>query len=99
MEPSIVFHRLVHRDMDGIRRYYLEEAGESVADRFFQLFLSMIEKVASNPKRYHPISAALRRTNIPGFPYHFLYRETTSGIPVLVSRHDRRHPSFGLRRQ
>jgi plasmid stabilization system protein ParE len=99
MEPSIVFHRLVQRDMDGIQRYYLEEAGESVADRFFQLFLSVVERAASNPKRYHPISTALRRATIPGFPYHFLYRETASGIRVLVLRHDRRHPSFGLRRQ
>jgi len=76
MEPRVVFHRLVQRDMDGILRYYIEEAGESVADRFFGAFLALADKAVENPKRFHPISGQLRQANVPGFPYHFLYRET-----------------------
>jgi plasmid stabilization system protein ParE len=99
MKPRVVFHRLVQRDMDGILQYYKVEASESVADRFYLAFLSLVEQALENPKRFHPTSSVLRRANIAGFPYHFLYRETEFGIRVLVLRHDRRHPSFGLKRQ
>jgi hypothetical protein len=49
----------------------------------------VVDRAAANPKRYHPISSLSRRTDTPGFPYHFLYRETGSGIRVLVLCHDR----------
>jgi plasmid stabilization system protein ParE len=78
MEPRVVFHRLVQRDMDGILRYCIEEAGKSVADRFFGTFLALVDKAAENPKRFHLISGQLRRANLHGFPYHFVYRERYS---------------------
>lgn len=98
MEREIIFHRLVQRDMDAILRYYREEATSSVADPFFETFLHFAEKAQETPHLFHPVSGILRRANLPGFPYHFLFRETPRGIRVLVSRHDRRHPSFGLNR-
>jgi plasmid stabilization system protein ParE len=99
MESRVVFHRLVQRDMRGILNYYSEEAPALVADRFFSAFLEVVERALQNPKRYHPISPVLRRADIPGFPYHFLYRDTSHGIRILVLRHDRRHPSYGLSRR
>lgn len=99
MAVSVIFHRLVQRDMSGILNYYTEEAPASVGDRFFQSFLEVVDKAVHNPKIFHPISAALRRADIPGFPYHFLYRETGQGIRILVLRHDRRHPGYGLNRR
>lgn len=99
MDAEIVFHRLVQRDMNDARRYYAEEASEKVAERFYFSFLNVVEKALEKPGRYHPVHGILRRANIPGFPYHFLYRETANGIRVLVLRHDKRHPSFGLNRK
>jgi len=99
MEPQIIFHRLVQRDMSGILRYYREKASASVADRFFETFLEVADRALENPKRFHPAVADYRRANIPGFPYHFLYRAMPYGIRILVLRHDRRHPSFGLKRR
>ncbi len=99
MDSLVVFHRLVQRDMDGILRFYTEEASELVAERFFQSFLRAVEKAATHPGSFHPVSAMHRRANIPGFPYHFLFRGISHGIRILVLRHDRRHPSFGLRRE
>jgi len=99
MQPELVFQKFVQRDMDEILRYYADEAGEIVADRFFQTFLMVVDHALFNPSHHHRVSACLRRANVPGFPYHFLYRETSSGIRVLVLRHDRRHPSFGMRRK
>ena len=99
MAGQVIFHRLVQRDMDGILRYYREEASISVADRFFETFICFVERALANPKGFHPAPEELHRANLPGFPYHFLYREMPHGIRVLVLRHDRRHPSFGLKRQ
>jgi plasmid stabilization system protein ParE len=99
MMPKVVFHRLVQRDMSGVMTYYTEEAAVSVGDRFFRSFLEVVDMALHRPKSFHTISPVLRRANVPGFPYHFLYRETADGIRVLVLRHDRRHPSYGLNRR
>lgn len=94
-----MFHRLVQRDMDGILRYYGEKASESVAERFFGCFLETVERALSHPRGFHFANAVYRRAEVPGFPYHFLYREMPYGIRILVLRHDRRNPAYGLRRQ
>ena len=99
MERRLVFQRLVQRDMNEILRYYQNEAGEEVADRFYQTFLLVVERALGNPEFFHPVSDLLRRAPIPGFPYHFLYRGISHGIRILVLRHDQRHPSFGLGRK
>lgn len=58
--------------MDDVLNYYLGEAGEVVADRFFQTFLQILDHALLNPGHFHPVSSHLRRADIPGFPYHFL---------------------------
>jgi len=99
MDAIVIFHRLVQRDMSEILTYYIKEAPASVGDRFFEIFLEIVQKALHFPKAFHPISEKLRRADIPGFPYHFLYRETANGIRILVLRHDRRRPDYGLKRR
>ena len=99
MDSHVIFHRLVQRDMDGIFHYYQEEASDSVADRFFKTFLATVDRALANPQGFHFANPVYRRANLPGFPYHFLYREMTYGIRILVLRHDRRHPDYGLSRK
>lgn len=98
MESRVIFHRLVQRDMDEILKYYKDEASISVADRFFETFLLTVDHARSEPRGFHFANSIYRRANIPDFPYHFLYREISTGIRILVLRHDRRHPSFGMQR-
>ncbi len=99
MRSSLIFHPLIQRDLDGILKYYSDEVSDVVADQFFEAFLAIVNQAKENPKRFHFENAVLRRAKIHGFPYHFLYREISSGIRVLVVRHDKRHPSFGMRRK
>jgi plasmid stabilization system protein ParE len=96
--PKVIFHRLIRKDLDGVLSYYERESGRALADRFFETFLEVVEKALADPRHFH-LAGVLRRANLPGFPYHFLYREKPFGIRVLVLRHDRRHPDFGLRRR
>lgn len=42
MASEVIFHRLVQRDMNDIRSYYIDEVGERLADRFYQAFLSVV---------------------------------------------------------
>jgi plasmid stabilization system protein ParE len=97
--PKIIFHRLIRKDLDGVLSYYERESGPELADRFFETFVEVAEKASKDPRHFHWVAGVLRRANLPGFPYHFLYREKPFGIRVLVLRHDRRHPDFGLRRR
>jgi hypothetical protein len=46
MDPEVVFHRLVQRDMDDILDYYKQNAPSSVANRFFDQFISTVNQVA-----------------------------------------------------
>ena len=101
MENRAFFNRLVQQDMNELCHYYREEAGETLADRFFDVALLVIEKATANPRHFHPLEnqPLLRRAPVEGFPYHFLYREIPEGIRVLVLRHDRRHWDYGIRRR
>ncbi|MBS0630572.1 MAG: hypothetical protein JSS11_01560 [Verrucomicrobia bacterium] len=59
----------------------------------------MVDEIARNPRRFHPAAPGLKRANLPNFPYHLLFREMPAGVRVLVLRHHRRHPDFGLTRK
>ncbi|MFT3992196.1 MAG: type II toxin-antitoxin system RelE/ParE family toxin [Luteolibacter sp.] len=98
-EPRVIFHPLVQKDLERVLKYYSDEVGLNLADRFFTLFLQVVNQAVLNPHYFHPVNATQRRANLPGFPYHFLYRITKYGIRVNVLRHDRQKPDYGLRRK
>ena len=99
MAASVIFHKLVQRDVTGVLRYYADEADEALADRFYDAFLHTVDRALSNPQHFHFLREPVRRANIPRFPYHFLYRESPYGIRILVLRHHKRHPSYGMQRK
>ncbi len=95
----LVFHRLIQRDLHSVLTYYTEEGGPKLSDRFYKEFERVTAEIARNPKRFHFVSGVLRRANFRKFPYHLLYRETEEGARVLILRHHRRHPNYGLARR
>ena len=92
------FHPLVQRDVNEILQRY-DEISPSLGDEFFQELLAATEKAADNPRHFHPYSEEYRRANLKRFPYHFLYRELPDRIRVTIVRHNKRHPSYGLKRK
>lgn len=96
---KVIYHRSAARDVRHILDHYDSEAGPRLADRFFKDLLGTVSKALTNPLHFPPISECMRRANLPDFPYHFIYEEKPWGIKVLVVRHDRRNPRFGLRRK
>ena len=97
---KLIYHRLAVRDVREVLDYYETEAGSPLADRFFGGLLAIIEKIQANPQYFPPLGdTGLRRANLTNFPYHILYEERPGGIKVMVVRHHRRSPRYGLRRQ
>ena len=88
-------HRSAENDLAEAFRYYKVEAGSGVARRFLEEFERVVRLLESNPGFGTPTSAGRRRFLLTGYPYSVIYRETDTGIRVLVIRHQRRDPSLG----
>ena len=95
---KVEYHPSVRRDVREALDHYSTES-ERLADDFWNELLAGINEAAANPELHHFDLCALRRFNLNRFPYHFLYRTGNDRIRVLVLRHDKRHPSFGVKRK
>jgi len=96
---GLIFHRLVQKDLRAVLRYYEDEGGALLADRFFAELDALVSQIARAPTKFHFAAPGLRRANLTRFPYHFLFREGSAGVRVLVLRHHQRHPRFGTARK
>lgn len=88
-------HRSAENDLAGAFRYYKAEAGVGIAGRFLNEFERVARLLESNPGFGTPASDGRRWFPLKGFPYSVIYRETGSGIRILVVRHQSRDPSTG----
>ncbi|MBE7502104.1 MAG: type II toxin-antitoxin system RelE/ParE family toxin [Verrucomicrobiales bacterium] len=59
---------------------------------------AIIAAAAANPLRFHPVAHGFRRANLKRFPFHVLYEVGTDTVRVLLVRHHKRHPDYGLPR-
>ncbi|HRZ35425.1 MAG TPA: type II toxin-antitoxin system RelE/ParE family toxin [Candidatus Paceibacterota bacterium] len=95
---EVEFHPLVRGDvLEAARKYY--DISPRLAGEFDVELKATIAKAAENPLRFHPTGEGFRRANLKRFPYHFLYDVQPARIRILVVRHHRRHPDFGLDRR
>lgn len=95
---SLIFHRLVQRDLRIVLRYYEEEGGTLLADQFFTELECLVSEIHQNPSKFHKISDDIRRANMTQFPYHLLFRYHGERVRILILRHHKRNPKFGLNR-
>ena len=95
----LVLHRRVCSDVDEIMDYYARAEHPELAEDFYRELRGFLLDAARRPDRYHFFKGDLRRVNLRRFPYHFLYRVVGGCVRVLVVRHHRRHPSYGLERE
>jgi toxin ParE1/3/4 len=94
---KVIYHCRIQKDLRAALAFYEEEGGPKLADRFFADAEETVAKVTRTPQGFHFVTPALRRASLESFPYHFLYEESSMNVRFLVLRHDKRHPSFGLR--
>ncbi|HUG13183.1 MAG TPA: hypothetical protein VMM36_19355 [Opitutaceae bacterium] len=70
-----------------------------LGDRFFAEVEAAKDKIAANPTGFGFFKDDIRRARLYVFRYHFLFRIVGDEVRVLVLRHNRRHPEFGLSRR
>jgi len=95
---KVTYHPAVQRDINEAIAYY-RSISETLADEFWEELMHEIEYAQRNPKSSHFADCGLRRKNLSRFPYHFLYENLKGKIRILVVRHHKRSPSFGLKRR
>jgi len=92
-----VFSSGANRDIKKILEYYSVEAGADIAMDFHTEMESTIDRIKLWPKSFSPIGDGFRRAVLRRFPYQVVYRiESADRIRILVIRHHKRTPDFGL---
>ena len=93
------FHRAVQADLRLALEYFDREGGTKLGDRFFAEVQAAKDRIAAGPTRFGFFKDDMRRAKLRVFRYHFLFRIGRDEVRVLVLRHNRRHPEFGLSRR
>ena len=95
---KVEYHPAVEQDTaEALQRY--RPVSPKLRDEFKAELRRVIKMAASKPGRFHLIEPGLHRANLKRFPYHVVYRELADGIRVMLVRHHRRHPDFGMERE
>ena len=95
---EVVYHPLVRRDVEEALSYYRKIATR-LADEFHAELRGVIHQAAENPQRFHQVEQGFRRANLKRFPYHVPYEIRPVDLRVMVVRHNKRHPQYGLPRE
>ncbi len=98
MNPLIGFHRIIHADLREILDHYENEAGTKLADEFYEELQAKVNIVRENPTFFPRYRGDIRRANLKRFPYHFLYEIRITSVWIFVLRHNKRNPSYGMKR-
>jgi plasmid stabilization system protein ParE len=94
----IEYHPSTVLDLNSAVNYY-NDLRPGLGDELRAEVYAAIEQIRSNPEMFATIENAMRRCLVHRFPYSVLYRIIdTRTVRVLVIRHHRRNPRFGMRR-
>ncbi|MEI6676598.1 MAG: type II toxin-antitoxin system RelE/ParE family toxin [Verrucomicrobiota bacterium] len=94
---KFIFHPKAAKDVREIVAKYAAISAD-LSDRFWDELESAIDSIVTVPERHHYDPVGLRRTNLKKFPYHILFEVRLDGCFIIVVRHHRRNPAYGLRR-
>lgn len=94
---EIIRHPKLAEDIRDVATHYAE-ISENILSAFWSDPDFILDSVKRNPRSHHFDSCGLRRANLRKFPYHLLYEVDDNSIYLVVLRHDKRHPNYGLER-
>ena len=96
---SIEYHPSLYAELEQVRDYY-ESQSIGLGGDFVDEFERQVLKIAAMPDRWMIVRGDLRRSLMRRFPYVILFRVLQDdAIRVTVVKHEKRHPSFGMRRK
>jgi hypothetical protein len=94
---EIIRHPKLAADIREIAIHY-GDISDQVLSSFWAELDFLLASIGRNPRSHHFDACGLRRANFRKFPYHLLYEVEGDIIFLVVLRHDRRHPDFGINR-
>jgi len=96
---KVRYHALARQDVLYVLEYYEREADHQIAVKFFTELERCIRRIAKSPTSFPEIAKGVRRCLLNRFPYQINYEIVDSReIKILVVKHQRRSPDFGLDR-
>lgn len=93
----VIRHPKLASDIRDVACHY-EEISERVHSSFWSELDQVLASIMRNPRSHHYDSCGMRRANFRRFPYHLLYEIEDNTLYLVVLRHDRRRPDFGIDR-
>lgn len=95
---TVVMHPLVLVDIAETMQFYEQEGGSKLAVDFFREYEGLLKQILERPLSFPSLDDVLRLAMFDRFPFHIVFSIETTYIFILVVRHERRHPDFGLDR-
>ena len=95
---EVIYHPMVRGDVEEALSYY-GKISDRLADEFQAELLTTINRAAENPLRFHQTDQGFWRANLLRFPYHVLYEFCPDCLRIMLVRHNKRHPQYGLSRE
>ncbi len=95
----VQYHPLTASDLNSAVSYYDRQRPGLGAEFRVEVY-AVIDRVRSNPFQFPVVERDIRRGFVHRFPYAVLFRVgNDETVRVLVIRHHRRRPSYGLMRR
>ncbi len=95
----VEYHPEVARELEEIRDFY-DSCSAGLGADFVNEFERQVLRIAAIPERWMVVRRDIRRSLMKRFPYVIFFRLTGPDcIRVTVIKHEKRHPSYGMRRQ
>ena len=96
---EVIVHPEVDNDLLAQIEFYSREGGTQLAHEFYAEFRRCFDVIVDRAATFPYYTPRLRRINFHRFPYHILFELIDDEvIHVVVVKHDRRDPDFGMDR-
>lgn len=96
---KVLHHFLAREDVAEVLGYYEREAGLDVAVDFFDDLNRCIDSIARHPRSFPERVPGIRRCLLKQFPHEIGYEIVDKDtVRILVVKHQRRHPAYGMDR-
>lgn len=96
---NVDYHPLTVSDLNSAISFYNRQR-PGLGEEFRTEIYAAIERIRSNPFQFPIVAHDIRRGFVHRFPYSVLFRPIADdSLRVLVIRHHRRRPGFGLTRR
>ena len=96
---DVLFHRIAANEYLKARRWYAQEGGDRLADRFRDKVDEAVERIARNPEAGAAFRKSYRWVRLHRFPYLLYYHILDdSRVMILAVAHAARRPAYWLRR-